>query len=166
MEKLEVRYQTAYEICASVGPIVIRICDGVRTEVADLVRQELLFDKLLVTHANIAMLVVFTHGTPPPDGAAQRHAKQFMRRYRDRVVVSVALLGLGFWASAVRTALSAIVRVVGHGSISIEGTVEHAISRVTMELVGIDASEVLRDYELLWAKLKEPPAQPRSAATG
>ncbi|KIG12006.1 hypothetical protein DB30_02124 [Enhygromyxa salina] len=160
--ELELRHRTAHETCASLGPVVIRICDGVRTEVADLVRQEQLFDELLETHANIAMLVVFTHDTPPPDGAAQRHAKQFMRRYRENVVVAVALLGLGFWASAVRVALSTIVRVVGHGSISIEGTVEQAITRVTMELVGIDAGEIQRAYELLWAELSVPSARART----
>jgi hypothetical protein len=157
--ELEVRYQTAREICASLGPIVIRICDGCRTELEDLVRVDQLFDELLEVHANIGMLLVFTHGTPTPDASVQAHARESMRKREDRLVIAVALLGLGFWASAVRAALSTLARVVSHGGISTEGTVEHAVARLTTELVGVDGDQLVRAYTLLWAQLteREPP---------
>lgn len=159
---LELRHQTAHEICASLGPVVIRISDGVRTEVEDLYRDQRLFDELLETHPNIVMLVVMTHGTPSPDGRVQRHAKEFLRRYEDRVLFVAVPLGLGFWASTLRAALSLTVRFVGRGSVWIEGSVEAAIARVTMELVGIDGDELLRAYEQLWAELEHAQTLPRS----
>jgi hypothetical protein len=159
---IQIRHVTAREICVTSGPIVIRICDGARTEVEDLIRLTRLFDELLEVHPDIAMLLVFTHGTLAPDSTTQRHAKDAMRRYQDHLVVGVALLGLGFWASAVRAALSAIVRVVGHGSVSIEGSIEQAISRLTMELVGVDGEEVRRVYELAWAELGQAQSPQRT----
>jgi hypothetical protein len=158
--EFEVRYQTAQEICASVGPIVIRICDGSDTEFEDLIRVDQLFRELLEVHANIGMLLVFTHGTPMPNANAQAHAREVMRELGDRLVIAIALLGLGFWSSAVRTTLSTLVRAVGHGGISIEGSVELAVARLTTELIGIDGDELLRAYGLLWAQLTEPSPPP------
>lgn len=153
--ELEVRYRTTQEICATLGPVVIRICDRAPTEVADIDRVEQLFDELLETHKNIALLLVLTHGTALPDSVGQRRAKESMHRYADRLVGVVALLGLGFWASAVRTTLSAIIRMVRQESFALEGSVEEAIERLTMELVGLDGEALLRAYELLWAELTQ-----------
>lgn len=149
----QLRYQTDREICATWGPVVIRICDGVRTEVDDLRRVERLFDELLATHANIAMLLVFTHGTPLPDAAAQRHAKSAMQAYEGRLVLSVALLGLGFWASAMRGSIGTLVRVVSRGDVWLEGSVERAVARLTTDLVGLDPDALASVYQELWDEL-------------
>lgn len=125
-----------------------------RTELEDLVRIQALFDELLEVHDNIAMLLVFTHGTPAPDGATQRHAKDSMAAYDKNLVLSIALLGLGFWASTLRRGLGAIVRVVRRSTVFIEGTVEAAIARLTMELVGIDGEQLVRVYAALWDELQ------------
>ena len=74
----------------SLGPVVIRVCDGARTEVEDLERVLPLFDELLETPADIAMISVFTHGTPMPDALTQRHAKESMHRYDEHLVLVVA----------------------------------------------------------------------------
>jgi hypothetical protein len=139
-----------------VGPVVIRICDGARTEIEDLRRVQGLFDELLERHAHIAMLLVFTHGTPLPDAATQRHARDSMKLYDHKLVLAVAVLGLGFWASAVRAGLATIARVVRRGDLWIEGSVEQAVTRMTMDLVGLDEVTITRCYEQLWAELQQP----------
>lgn len=94
---MQARYQTDREICATWGPVVLRICDGVRTEIDDVLRLHLLFDELLETRADIAMLLVYTHGTPMPDAVTQHYAADSMRTYGERIGLSVAALGMGFW---------------------------------------------------------------------
>lgn len=150
---MQVRYQTDREICATRGPVVIRICDGFRSELDDLRRVEQLFDELLETHAHIAILLVLTHGTPLPDAAAHRYSMESAQRYGDRLVLCVALLGLGFWASTVRATMGAFTRVLRRGNIWLEGSVERAIERLTTELVGIDADALMTTYKELWDEL-------------
>ena len=141
-------------MCATWGPIVIRICDGARTEIEDLQRVELLWQELLEKHAAIGMLLVFTHETPLPTAATQRHGRRVLPRYEDTLVLSVALLGLGFWASAFRVSLDAFVRITRRGTMAIEGTTEAAVERLTGELVGIDPEALLAAYHQLLAELE------------
>jgi hypothetical protein len=147
--QLQLRHQSEREVCATWGPIVIRICDGLRTEIDDLRRVELLFDELLETHTNTGMLLVFTQGTPMPDGATQRYAGNSMNNYGDRMVLSVAMLGLGFWASAVRAAFGTLARIARR-HMWIEGSVEQAVARLCMDLVGPDPDALMAVYRELW----------------
>jgi hypothetical protein len=149
----QLRYQTDREICATWGPIVIRICDRAPTEIHDLLRVQKLFDELLETHAHIAILLVVTHGTPLPDGATHRYSMESAQAYGDRLVLSVAVLGLGFWASTVRATMGTFTRVLRRGNIWLEGSVERAIERLTGELVGIDADALMAAYKQLWDEL-------------
>jgi hypothetical protein len=151
--QMQVRYQTDREICATRGPVVIRICDGIQTELDDLLRVEKLFDELLETHADIAILLVLTHGTPLPDAAVHRYAMESAQGFGDRVVLCVALLGLGFWASTVRATMGAFTRVLRRGNVWLEGSVERAIERLTTELVGIDPDALMTAYRELWDQL-------------
>lgn len=148
----QLRYQTERELCATWGPIVIRICDGVRTEIDDLRRLDLLFDELLETRADIAMLLVYTHGTPMPDAVTQQYAVDSMRTHGDRVGLSVAALGMGFWAMTVRTTLDAFARAVGR-RIWLDANIEQAIARLSMNLIGIDADALTAVYRELWDEL-------------
>jgi hypothetical protein len=148
----QLRYQTDREICATWGPIVIRICDGVRTELDDLRRLDLLFDELLETHGDVVLLLVYTHGTPMPDAVTQRYAVDSMRTYGDRLGLSVAALGMGFWAMTVRSTLETLARAVGRG-VWLEGSVEQAITRLSQNLVGIDSDALMVVYRELWDEL-------------
>jgi hypothetical protein len=150
---LRLHYQTDREICATWGPVVIRICDGVRTEMEDLLRVQKLFEELFTAHKTVAMLLVFMHETPLPDAQTQRYAMESMLVYKDRVILSVAALGLGFWASAMNSALSMIVRVAGPGNMFLETSVERAAERLALELVGLDAEALVAVYQQLWDQL-------------
>ncbi len=151
----EIRYRSAHEVCAIWGAVVIRICDGVRTEVEDLERVDKLFDELLATHGAIGMLLVFTHDTPLPTPAAQRYTMSSMSRYGPRLTIAVAALGLGFWASALRSTVDMILRVVRARNAVVEGSAEAAVSRLANELIGIDPDALLSAYEGLWSELEQ-----------
>jgi hypothetical protein len=152
--ELRLHYHTDREICATWGPVVIRICDGVRTEIEDLDRVAKVFDEVLTTHKTVAVLLVLTHGTPPlMDIQTQRHAKEAMLRYGNRLLLCGAVLGLGFWASAMRATLSFFMRVAGPNNMWVESSVERAVDRLASELVGIDADGLLVVYQQLWDQL-------------
>lgn len=151
--ELRLRHQSDREVCASWGPVVIRICDGARTEMEDLLRVQQVFDELLETHETVAILLVFMHGTPPPDAQAQRYVRESVARYRDRLILSAALLGLGFWASTARATLGLVARVVGPGNMWLENSVDRAIDRLAFELVGLDANALLTVYQQLTDQL-------------
>jgi hypothetical protein len=148
----QLRYQTAREICATWGPVVIRICDGVRTDIDDLRRLDLLYDELLETRADITMLQVYTHGTPMPDAVTQQYAADAMRNYGDRLELRVAALGMGFWAMTVRSTLETLARAIGR-TVWLDGNVEQAAARLSTNLVGIDADALLAAYRELWNEL-------------
>jgi hypothetical protein len=158
----EIRYHSSQEICATWGAVVIRICNGVRTEIDDLMRMEALFDELLETRSAIGMLLVFTHGTPWPTAATQRYAMNSMRVYDGKLVLGVAMMGLGFWANSFRGTLDTITRVVRGGTIAIEGSAEAAAQRLSMELIGLDPEALLGVYRDLWDRLEQ--GQPRRAS--
>lgn len=150
----EVRLHSSQEICATWGPIVIRICDGARTEIEDLDRVEALFDELLESRSAVGMLLVITHETPLPTTATQRYALNAMSRYGDKLVVAVATLGLGFWASTFRTTLDTILRMLRGANMTIEGNPEAAVARLSGELIGIDPEALLSAYRGLWSALE------------
>ena len=154
--RLEIRYRGEREICATWGAVVTRICDGVRTEIDDLIRVNALFEELLQQRPAIGMLLVFTHGTPLPTPATQRFAITAMRELDDKLVLSVAALGLGFWADALRASIATIARIVAGSTIAIEHSVEAAAQRLAAELIGIDPDALLGVYRQLWAELRRP----------
>lgn len=145
----QLRYQTDREICATWGPVVIRICDGVRTEIDDLRRLDLVFDELLEIRPDIAMLLVYTHGTPMPDAVTQQYVASSMRTHGDRLGLFVAALGMGFWAMTVRTTMETLARAVGR-RVWLEGNVEQASTRLSTNLIGIDADALVAVYRELW----------------
>jgi hypothetical protein len=148
----QLRHHTDREICATWGPVVIRICDGVRTEIDDLRRLDQLFGELLEKHPDIAMLQVYTHGTPMPDGVTQQYAADSMRTHGDRLGLFVAALGMGFWAMSVRSTIETLARAVGR-SVWLKGDVEQAITRLSTNLIGIDADALVAVYAELWNEL-------------
>jgi hypothetical protein len=148
----QLRHQTEREICATWGPVVIRICDGVRTESDDVHRLDRLFGELLATHPDIAMLLVYTHGTPMSDAVTQQCVAECMRKHGERLGLFVAALGMGFWAMTVRSTIESLARATGR-SVWLKGDVEEAITRLTTNLIGIDAEALVAVYGELWNEL-------------
>jgi hypothetical protein len=139
---LEIKYQSDTQVWATWGPVLIRIVDGAPTEPSDLDRLRLLFLELLDEWPTIGMLLIAHHGSPIPSITTLRYATQLMVSFEDRLVVSAALLGLGYWAEASRAALNFFTSLVRGNTFILAGSVESAIDKMAFELVGLDRQQL------------------------
>jgi hypothetical protein len=136
---LDVRLRDATEICAIWGPVVIRLLDGAATEPRDIDRVRALLDEATQHWPSIGMLTIAHHGTPVPSVSTVRYSKQLMGNLEDRLVVGVALLGLGFWAEAGRASVDFLSRISMRRSTFMLGdSVEAVVERMALELVGLE----------------------------
>jgi hypothetical protein len=136
---LDVRLRDATEICAIWGPVVIRLLDGAPTEPSDIDRVRALLDEATQHWPSIGMLTIAHHGTPVPSLSTMRYSKQVMGTLEDRLVIGVALLGLGFWAEAGRASVDFLSRIAMRKStFSLGDSVEAVVERMSLELVGLE----------------------------
>ena len=140
--QLDVVYRTEQEIYAIWGPVVVRLIDGAQTEPADIDRLHGLLAGVLIGWPTVGMLLVSHHGSPQPSVATMRYSKNQMADIEDRLVIGIALLGLGFWAETARATASWLMRFA-QSSVVLEGSVDDAARRMGMELVGLDAEGLI-----------------------
>jgi hypothetical protein len=140
--QLDLVYRSDREIYGIWGPIVIRIVDGAATETPDIDRVHGLLAGVLLGWPSAGMLLISHHGNPQPSLATTRYATQVMHDIEDRVVVGIALLGLGFWADTGRATTSFLMRLLRGNSVVLESSVEAVARRMALELVGIDAEKL------------------------
>lgn len=140
--QLDVVYRTEQEIYAIWGPVVIRTIDGATTEPADIDRLHGLLAGVLIAWPTAGMLLITHHGSPQPSFATMRYSKNVMGDIEDRVVIAIAVLGLGFWAETGRATTAWLMRLV-RSTVALEGSVEAAVRQLAMELVGIDGDGLL-----------------------
>ena len=141
--ELDIKYRTAQDIYAVCGPVLIRIADGANTELGDIDRIHAWFTEMLAHQPNIGMLLVAHHGNPPPSMATIRYAVQQMGHMQERIVVGVALLGLGFWADTARAVTAGLMRLLRGGAVILASSPEAAIEGMVLELVGLDGAALL-----------------------
>jgi hypothetical protein len=139
---LVVRHHGDKEIHAIWGPVSIRIVDGATTEPPDLDRIHAVVRELLDEWSTIGSLLIVHHGNPIPSLASMRYARALMTGFEDRIVVSVALLGLGFWAEAGRATTSFFARLARGNTFVLASSVESAVERMSLELVGVDREQL------------------------
>jgi hypothetical protein len=153
--QLDVVYQTKQEIYAIWGPVVIRLLDGAETEPADIDRLHGLLAGVLIGWPTVGMLLISHHGSPQPSLATMRYSNKEMGDLEDRMVIAVALLGLGFWAEAARATTAWLMRMLRHGSVVLESSVEAAARGMALELVGLDADGLVKACEQLERRFRE-----------
>jgi hypothetical protein len=139
---LEIRHQTDKQVHATWGPVSIRITDGATTDASEIDRSHVLILELLDTWPTIGSLLIVHHGNPIPSFATMRYAKQRMAGVEDRMVVGVALLGLGFWAEAARVTTSFFARLIRGDTFVLAGSVEATVELMALELVGLDHEQL------------------------
>lgn len=139
---LAIKHQSDTQVYATWGPVLIRIVDGAATEPADMDRLHALFLELLDEWPTIGMLLVAHHGNPIPSMATLRYANQLMAQLDDRLVIGIALLGLGYWAEASRTAINILTRLVRGNTFILASSVESAVDKMAFELVGLDREQL------------------------
>jgi hypothetical protein len=141
--QLDVVYRTKQEIYAIWGPVVIRLIDGAATESADIDRLHGLLAAVLAGWPTAGVLLISHHGSPQPSIATMRYSNNLMGDLEDRLVIAVASLGLGFWAEAARVTTAWLMRMVRHGTLLLEGSVEAAARGMALEMVGLDAEGLI-----------------------
>ena len=152
--QLDLRYQTPREVCAIWGPVVLRIVDGAQTEQPDIDRVHALLEELLAAWPSVGMLVIAHHGNPTPNLASLRYSKQLMDRFGSRLVIGITLLGLGFWAEAARASADLFMRLARGSTVALESSVEQAVRRMALELVGVDDEGLWAACEQLELRLR------------
>jgi hypothetical protein len=139
---LAIKHQSDTQVYATWGPVLIRIVDGAATEPADMDRLHALFLELLDVWPTIGMLLIAHHGNPIPSMATLRYGNQLMGQLDDRLVVGIALLGLGYWAEASRTTINILARLVRGNTFILANSVESAVDKMAFELVGLDREQL------------------------
>jgi hypothetical protein len=139
---LEIEHQSDTQVWATWGPVLIRIVDGAPTEPSDMDRLRVLILGLLDEWPTIGMLLIVHHGTPIPSITTLRYANQLMGDLQDRLVVSTALLGLGYWAETSRAAINFFAHLVRGHTFILAGSVESAVDKLAFELVGLDRQQL------------------------
>jgi hypothetical protein len=139
---LDIKHRSDTQVYATWGPVLIRIVDGATTEPSDMDRLHVLFLELLDEWPTIGMLLVAHHGNPIPSIATLRYANQLMGQLDDRLVIGIALLGLGYWAEASRAAISFLTRWVRGNTYFLANSVESAVDKMAYELVGLDREQL------------------------
>lgn len=139
---LEIKHQSDTQAYATWGPVLIRIVDGAPTEPSDMDRLRVLFLELLDKSPTIGMLLIAHHGSPIPNVATLRYANHLMTEFEDRLVVGIALLGLGYWAETSRAAINFLTRLVRRNTYILTNSVETAVDQMAFELVGLDREQL------------------------
>lgn len=150
--ELRVDYRADGEIVAELGPLLLRVVNKVETTHESIDRLVALLERLLARWPLVGVLVLVEHGTPQPAPEIRQRADEAMCRHADRLVIGYAFLGLGFWTAdargfaAARTSLGLTVFAAA--------TVPELVSRVSLELVGVDPGLIERSCEQLRAELE------------
>jgi hypothetical protein len=149
--ELRVHHRSAGEIVAELGPVLLRLVNGVETTHESIDRLAALLDSLVARWPLVGALILVEHGTPTPALEIRRRADEVMSSHGDRLVIGYAFLGLGFWTADARG--FAAERAALGLSVFAAGTVHELVSRVSLELVGVDPELIERSCEQLRAEL-------------
>ena len=140
------------------GPILIRVITTAPSDLASLEQLHLLTQPALARWPIVAWWIVIHHGAPTPDSDFRRRVGPTIRPYRERLVVLVTPLGLGFWASTAAVVTSALSKLVGQPAL-LETSIDRGAQRLGMELIGVDAEKLAAAYGELLARIKQPCSQ-------
>lgn len=111
------------------------------------------FERIFKSHAQVGLLLVVKEGCKPPEGPARDKTNELFRRYSQQLRSAVVMEGSGFWAAAVRSALTLISMNASH-PMKIFTTVEEGANWLCRELVRqnvgkVTVSQILQELERL-----------------
>ena len=150
--ELRVDYRGDGEIAVELGPLMLRVLNGIETTHESVDRLIAMLDRLLARWPLVGVLVLVEHGTPRPSPEIRRRVDDELRRYGDRIVNGYAFLGLGFWTADARE--FAVERAAALGvTVFAASSVRELAIRVGLEMVGVDAELLERSCEQLRAEL-------------
>jgi hypothetical protein len=149
---LRIHYRGDGEMVAELGPLFLRVINGVPTTHADVDRLVETLDRMLDRWPLIAVLVAVEHGSPSPTAEIRRRVDDELRRYGDRIVIGYALLGLGFWTVDAREWATERAATLGL-PVVVANDIRELASQVSLELIGVDPELIVRGISQLRAAL-------------
>jgi len=150
----EVHFQSERELIATFGPLVVWIDKGADARSHGIDRLAEIFEGVLSEQPAVAVLLVLYEGTRLPEGASRDSAAVLFDSLGDRFVGLTAILhGAGFWASALRSAVTGLgLELERQTSMHVFSTIEPAAEHLAGQL-GISAQDVATTYLALEARL-------------
>lgn len=149
--ELRVHYRGDGDIVAELGPLLLRVVNGVETTHETVDRLIASLDRLLARWSIVGVLVLVEHGTPKPASEVRRRVDEALGSHGQRIVIGYAFLGLGFWTADARE--FAAERAALGMTVFAAGTVRELVTRVSLELVGVDPELIVRSCEQLRSEL-------------
>jgi hypothetical protein len=111
------------------------------------------FERIFKSQTQVGLLLVVKEGCKPPEGPARDKTNELFRLYGHRLRSAVVMEGSGFWAAAVRSALTLISMNANH-PMKIFTTAEEGANWLCRELARqglgkVTVSQVLEELERL-----------------
>jgi hypothetical protein len=72
------------------------------------------FERIFKYHSQVGLLLVVKEGCKPPEGSARDKTNELFRLYSQQLRSAVVMEGSGFWAAAIRSALTLISMNASH----------------------------------------------------
>jgi hypothetical protein len=99
------------------------------------------FEKIFRTQSQVGLLLVVKDGCKPPEGPARDKTNELLRLYSQQLRSAVVMEGSGFWAAAIRSALTLISMSASH-PMKIFTTPEEGTNWLCREMGRQNASKV------------------------
>jgi hypothetical protein len=138
---------------ASFGPVLIRVITTAPTDLATAEVVSRLMPGELARWPMVGLWIVAHHGAPLPDNEFRRGFGPMLRPWRDRLVVVLTPLGLGFWAKSAVMVSATLSKLAGQQQL-IETTLERGAARMGLELIGVDSDKLVASHDELLAAMQ------------
>lgn len=145
-----VHHQTEQFLVASAGPVVVWIT-GMAVNNEDFVHVRAVFDGALAKEPKTALLMVLKEGTKMPEMGARKAAAEMIEAIGERFAgMHVVLRGSGFWASALRSAITGLAMLVRRKQAALAySTVREAADEIATLIPGLSAVDLATAVERL-----------------
>ncbi len=156
-----VHYSTDQYLMASCGPVVVWITGmAVNNEDFDQLRK--IYDGPLAKLPKTALLLVLREGTKMPEMGARKAAAKLIEDIGERFCgMHVVLRGSGFWASALRSAITGLAMLIRNKqSARAYSTVREAADELVKQMTDLSADALTDAVERLI--VQEAPARAAS----
>ncbi len=136
----KIHHKTDKEMIATVGPVVLWFSSGAAT-VEDFDRVRSIIDGPLGKERKVALVMLLEEGTRIPEMGVRKEAAKLIDDIDRFVGMFVVLLGSGFWASALRSAITGLSMLVRRRqAVRAYASVDEALTDLTHDMSELDGA--------------------------
>jgi hypothetical protein len=145
-----IHHKTNQYLMASCGPVGVWIT-GMAVNVEDFSHLRAIYDGPLAGVPHTALLMVLREGTKMPEMGARKAAATMMEEVGERFQgMHVVLQGSGFWASALRSAITGLAMLIrNQQSARAYTNIREAADEVAKQIPGLSAAALTEAVERL-----------------